>query len=112
MANLASRIKQLRLEKELTQTELANILGVLRSAVSNWEKGLRVPKTDTICKMCLYFGVTADYIYGNTNGRNSVIAPPTFTMDINKLNHEGQMLLLNFYKFLLSDDKYKNPMNN
>lgn len=110
MADLASRIRHLRRERNMTQTELAGRLGVLRSSVSNWENALRTPNTETISKICRIFGVSADYLYGNTQSRSSVIAPPSFKMDITRLNKNGQDMLIAYYDYLISRDEYKNKI--
>lgn len=111
MPTMAQRIKKLRCERNLTQSELADIAGVSRTCVSNWEKGIRIPESVSILKITKYFGVTVDYLCGRCEERNKVIAPPTFKMDISKLNKAGQDALLTFYKFLLTDEKYKNDMH-
>ena len=37
---IGSKIKQLRIEKKMTQTELAEKMNVSSSAISKWERGL------------------------------------------------------------------------
>lgn len=59
-----SRLKKLRIEKGLTQTELGNMLGVGKSAVCCYEKELRSPSSETIMDLVNIFAVTSDYILG------------------------------------------------
>lgn len=105
---IAQRIKKLRLERNLTQSDMAEIAGVTRSCVSNWEKGIRIPESESILKITKYFCVTVDYLCGRCEDRDAVFAPPTFKMDISRLNKEGLDALMTYYKFLLTDEKYIN----
>lgn len=65
----SERIKKLRNEKELSQTELGNYLGVSASAVYKWENGKSQPDINSIIKMSKLFGVTTDFIIGADNER-------------------------------------------
>jgi len=56
-----TRLKELREEKGLSQIQLAKILGVRNTAISNWEVGIRQLDIDTIVKLCDIFDVTTDY---------------------------------------------------
>ena len=60
----AARFKALRQEKGLTQTILANELNVNQRKISYWETGQLEPDLLTLCKICAYFEVSADYILG------------------------------------------------
>ncbi len=61
---IAERIKILRTKASMTQTELANKLGVTRSSVNAWEMGISIPTTDKIVEIALLYGTTTDYIFG------------------------------------------------
>lgn len=61
---IAERIKTLRTRSMMTQTDLANKLGVTRSSVNAWEMGISVPTTDKIVEIALLYGATTDYIFG------------------------------------------------
>lgn len=58
------RIKELRLERKLSQMQLAKKLDVSQSAVAKWELGKTEPTASSIVKMAKFFGETADYILG------------------------------------------------
>ena len=105
-SGIPMRLKQLRREKGITQTELAALLGVKRAAVANWETGARTPRNDTVTAICRYFDVTPDYLCGIVDARNLVIAPPVFHIDMSKLNYDGQRLLHTFYMYLTTQDEY------
>ncbi|EDS77586.1 helix-turn-helix domain protein [Clostridium botulinum C str. Eklund] len=56
--NLGERIKMLRLEKNLTQSELAKIAGISRVAIGNYERGTRIPNIDILLNISKALGVT------------------------------------------------------
>lgn len=58
------RLTELRNDKDIDQAAIANILGVKQSAISKYEKRRAQYKVDDIIKLCLYYGVSADYILG------------------------------------------------
>ena len=59
---IADRIKLLRQENDMTQSDLARILGITRSSVNEWEMGISVPSTQYIIEMSRIFHVSTDYI--------------------------------------------------
>ena len=58
------RLKELRLEKGLTQKELAQVIQCDQSMIARWEKGEREPTESVIRKTARFFEVTADYLIG------------------------------------------------
>lgn len=73
MATFASRLRDLRLQKGLTQEQLSDALGIGRSALAMYESGQRIPRYKTIDTIADYFGVTTDYLRGKTNFPHGVI---------------------------------------
>lgn len=64
MKILSERIKELRLEKKLTQPQLAEIIGVSKGMISFWENGVCEPTASNLVKLANYFDVTTDYLLG------------------------------------------------
>ena len=64
------RIKVLRLERELSLTDLGAILGKTESACRAWELDRAKPDADTIIKLAKYFDCTTDYLLGLSGIRN------------------------------------------
>lgn len=58
------RLKNLRKEKELTQTQLAKMIGISRGALSLYETGKREPDYCTLQKFADFFNVSTDYLLG------------------------------------------------
>ena len=59
---LGKRIKELRIENNLTQEELAEQLGVSFQAVSRWENDLTYPDITLLPILANMFDVTTDYL--------------------------------------------------
>jgi len=64
MPKLASRLKQLRTDRQITQTDLARQLNVSQNAVFNWENGKREPSLDMIEKIANALKVSAQELLG------------------------------------------------
>jgi len=58
--SLAKKIVQLRKERNLTQKELASIVGVHFSHMSRYERGISLPSIDVVKKLAQMFHVSAD----------------------------------------------------
>jgi transcriptional regulator with XRE-family HTH domain len=72
MEILASRLKQLRLEKELTLEQVAKALSTTKVSISRYENSAREPKSDTLIQLANYFDVSIDYLLGKTDERKSI----------------------------------------
>ena len=59
-----SRLKELRKSRNLTQAELAKILGIAQPTLSGWENNKFQIDDDIKTKIADYFGVTVDYLLG------------------------------------------------
>lgn len=70
--DLGSKIKELRLEKNMLQKELAAHLQVSTGTVCNYEKNTHFPDGDALCKIADLFGVSLDYLMGRTNFRSGL----------------------------------------
>ena len=64
MEKFIERLKELRNEKSLSQSQLANATGLSQSAIAFWETGQRIPNAQAIIILARYFGVTTDYLLG------------------------------------------------
>ncbi|MBP3683668.1 MAG: helix-turn-helix transcriptional regulator [Oscillospiraceae bacterium] len=58
------KLKLLREEAELNQTELGNALNMTQRKVSYLENGKYEPGMDDLKALCDYFNVSADYFLG------------------------------------------------
>lgn len=65
-----NRLKLLREEKGLFQSDIAKILGISNAAVGFYESGKRDMSTETVIKLAEYFNVSTDYLLGKSDIRN------------------------------------------
>lgn len=79
----SNRLKLLRSSKGLTQSQLAEILGLSNKSISVYEKGTSMPNMDVLCKIADYFGVSIDYLIGRSNSVNTKLE------SISALNHSA-----------------------
>lgn len=60
------RLKELRIEKNISQAEIGKLLNMSKMAISHWEKGNSEPSIDQLKKLALFFDVSIDYLVGYT----------------------------------------------
>lgn len=71
MSTFADRFKKERLNKNLTQAELADKFHTDKSSISKYENGHSMPELPILQEYAEFFGVSIDYLLGNTNERSS-----------------------------------------
>lgn len=62
--SLGEKIRLLREEREMNQTELGNQLNMTQRKISYLELGRYEPSVEDIRALCIYFNVSADYLLG------------------------------------------------
>lgn len=67
MSLTSDRIKSLRLQKNMSQSDLADKLGIGRSNMGHIENGRVEPTKESIVQLSDIFGVTTDYLLGRTD---------------------------------------------
>lgn len=72
MNALGEKIKELRKKKGLSQSELAELVGVSRQALSGWENGAYLPDYSSIVLLCKVLETDANTLYGMQSSRASV----------------------------------------
>ena len=67
MYNHYPRIRDLREDRDLTQTDIADILNMKQSQYWRYEKGYRDIPTDILIKLADFYNTTTDYILGRSD---------------------------------------------
>lgn len=66
-AILGTIIKRLREQHDISQKELADIIGITKQSLSVFEKGTSAPSLETLIKIANHFNVSTDYLLGRTD---------------------------------------------
>ena len=61
---IAQRIKEIRTENKLNQSEFGKSLSVSQDTISLWENGKSLPNTEFIIAICKKYKISADYLLG------------------------------------------------
>ena len=61
---LGKRVRYIRRCQDITQEQLAEMVGISTSFVGHIERGTRVLSVDTLYKLCTALGVSSDYLMG------------------------------------------------
>ena len=81
MATTAERIKQLRKKKGISQSELAEVIGVKNNTVSTWERGTRKTDFEALNLLSDYFEVSFEYILGSSDKEEARVKPTQDELD-------------------------------
>lgn len=111
---IAESITRLLRQKNRTQLELAEFLGVTQATVSNWCTGVKMPRMDKIDAICSYFGVSRSHLMGSSEPSSSESSVSMLSgneqqvLDMyRRLDADDRAEVRGFIKGLLSGDKYK-----
>ena len=58
------RLRELRLKKKLTQTQVARRLNLSKAAISGYENNIKTPSLDVLTQLSIFYGVSTDYLLG------------------------------------------------
>lgn len=64
MKEFAERLKELRIEKGLSQRGLAELTGFSHTAIRRWENEVQLPNIEILVTFAKFFDVTTDYLLG------------------------------------------------
>lgn len=115
---IASNLVRLLREKNRTQLELAEYLGVTQATVSNWCNGIKMPRMDKIDKICAFFGVKRSCLMSSSHFEDSIRVDALFidkygqivfdvAMKYAALDHDDQLRIIERIDTMLEDPKYK-----
>ncbi len=91
---IGQRIREARKQRGLTQDQLADVVGVSRSAVAQWETGRAGQVTGNLARIADVLGVGVEHL---THGRNKYAAAEANTGD--------ELALLRLYRECQPDDR-------
>lgn len=100
---ISTRLKSLREDADLSQKELAKLLGVSPSTIGMYESKKRTPDSEMLTRICDFFNITVDYLIGRSNIKN----PKCSTYNKEEPITDEEKNILNLYKKLNDKDKAK-----
>lgn len=111
--SFASRLRQAREQSDLTQQDLAEKLGVTKSAIGNYENGVSSPKWDILLKIFDVLKVEPNFLYQDSfsleTPETSPLTPQQSALlsSFDLLNEEGQQKALDYVDDLVLTGRYK-----
>lgn len=113
MEQLGDRVRKLREGRNMTQTELSEILGMKTyTTVSKWEKNENFPKGKDLKKLAEIFNVTSDYLLGLTDDKLKKITTQNEKTEIisiyDQLEEPRQEKVLSYAKDQLEEQESSN----
>lgn len=82
---IAKNLANLRKNKKITQTELAELFGYSDKAISKWENGDTLPDIQTLYQLCEFYNVTLDFL----------VSEQSFDEKIKYINHLNKRVIIN-----------------
>ena len=67
MISFKDRLRELRIEKGISQSQLGKVVNTSKMAVSHWESGHSEPSILQLVVLSNFFDVTVDYLIGKTD---------------------------------------------
>lgn len=67
---LGTKIKTLRIEKNMSQRELADKINISKNSISLYESGKKFPSLKNLCNLAHVLGASTDYLLGLTNDKD------------------------------------------
>lgn len=69
MKTYAQQIRDLRIDHDLSQAQIAEIIGSTKNQVGKYERGEQEMPIKHLLTLCNYYNVSADYVLGLPEGR-------------------------------------------
>ena len=85
MVDLGKRLKELRIQNNMTQQQVADRIWVSKAMISSYELATRTPSYEVLIKLSKLFGVSTDYLLGVDRER---------TINISSLNEKQIKLIV------------------
>lgn len=101
MVKLSTRLRELRLKKELRQEQVAKLIGVNKNVIASYENDTKQPSFEILIRLANLYRVSTDYLLGQTNSR---------LVDISGLSEQEVALVCELVKSLAKKSEIINNM--
>lgn len=110
MASFGERLKTFRLQKELSQADLARALDVSQTTIASYERGDRRPRQNLMVKIAQYFSVSPNELLGYEKSQESYTIEGLLTVPVfDYLPYETSLKDIDYitrYAYLPDDGQY------
>ena len=97
---VGARIKRFRVDRQLSQEELANLIGTIGKHISNIENGSRAPSLDLLIAIANSLEVSADDILCDSLTHSKSLVGNEIQTILLDCNHDEKEMLIRTLKFL------------
>lgn len=106
MVNIPNVIKKYRLDKELSQKELAKLLGKSKNVISNWENGVNKPDANNIERLCELLDIPVNEFFANENKQTLELAKDEEKLILawRKLNKTNKFKIMGMIEIKTNED--------
>ena len=101
MDKFSERLRQLREERNITQTRLAELHNVLPRVYNRWERGVAVPYWDTIVKIADILNVSLDELASRGENKDADAETKIHNPELHRLYHKADQLSDEYQKALI-----------
>jgi transcriptional regulator with XRE-family HTH domain len=108
---LGDKLKKLRKQKKLTQSELSKILGLSKNYIAKVESGVK-PSMETFRKLAEFFQIPIEYLVSE-NEDNTIPIPVRnkeileALIEVDKMENEDQKLVLDVVKVIMKKNQFQ-----
>ena len=98
-SKIGSRLKYVREDHDLSQTELAENLGMTQKAVSSWENDRTYPRMQQLVEMCSIYNCTLEYLTGTRQHDQSDITLDDILVKMKDFDVNDLQVIIDAAKF-------------
>ena len=102
----SKRIKELRIDKEMSQQKLGDLISVNKVSISRYEKGIRKPNLKNINGLADALQTSTDYLLGRIDDREINLNIQGFNIDDYSIIKEFRNNKKTYYKLIKNPKKY------
>lgn len=95
---MVKNLRMLRVSRNLSQQQLADVVGVSQQSINKYEKQKIEPDISTLIALADYFGTTVDFLIGHTS---STACDPQQDLEFSK----SELALVRDFRRLSGDEK-------
>ena len=100
LKQIGERLKELRIEKDVSLEDVAKVTGVSKSLLSKYERGIVDPGLRQLRKLITYYNVSLDWLFGFTEDRKPISVNDPFL----GLNDAKKIEVIQFIEFVKSKE--------